>query len=227
MKKILVIAAHPDDEFLGCGASLLLYKKKGYQIKTIFLADGESSRSMKIKKLKKNIELREKQALNVAKKSGFLEPVFKRLPDNSLDTVPFLKIVQLIEKEINKYKPTTIFTHFENDLNLDHQLVYKAVITATRPLSKTFVKQIYCFETPSSTEFNFTKRQNKLFNPNLFLDVSKFIDKKIRILKVYKNELRKWPHARSLKSIKNLAAFRGSQIGVKFAEAFIVLREVR
>lgn len=226
MKKILVIAAHPDDEFLGCGGTLLNYKKKGYEIKSVFLADGETSRSGIIKKKKLILE-REEQAKKIAKKCNFIKPVFNRLPDNKLDTVPILKIVKSIEKEIVRFKPEIIFTHFESDLNIDHQLVNKAVVTATRPLSKTFVQRIYCFETPSSTEFNFTRKQKNLFNPNLFVDVSKFIDKKIELLKIYKNELRPWPHSRSLRSIKNLALYRGSQIGVKFAEAFVVLREVR
>lgn len=226
MKKILVIAAHPDDEFLGCGGTLLNYKKKGYEIKSVFLADGETSRSGIIEKKKLILE-REKQAKKIAKKCNFIKPVFNRLPDNKLDTVPILKIVKSIEKEIVRFKPEIIFTHFESDLNIDHQLVNKAVVTATRPLSKTFVQRIYCFETPSSTEFNFTRNQKNLFNPNLFVDVSKFIDKKIELLKIYKNELRPWPHSRSLRSIKNLALYRGSQIGVKFAEAFVVLREIR
>lgn len=227
MKKILVIAAHPDDEFLGCGGSLLSYKKKGYKIKSVFLADGESSRLGINKKINKLIKKREDQAKNIAKKCNFLQPIFNRLPDNKLDTVPFLKIVKSIESEIVKYKPEIVFTHFESDLNIDHQLVHQAVVTATRPLSKTFVTKIYCFETPSSTEFNFTRKQKKLFNPNLFIDVSRFINQKIKLLKIYKNEIRPWPHARSLRSIKNLASYRGSQIGVKFAEAFIVLREIR
>ena len=227
MKKILVIAAHPDDEFLGCGATLLSLKKQGFKIKPLFLADGESSRLLKKKKINKLIQDRETQARNLAKKCNFLSPIFSRFPDNKLDTVPLLEIIKSIEKEIIKFKPEIIFTHFENDLNIDHQLVNKAVLTATRPLSKTFVNKIYCFETPSSTEFNYTRKQKKLFNPNLFIDVSSFINLKIKLLKIYKNEIRSWPHPRSLKAIKNLAAYRGSQIGVKFAEAFVVLREIR
>jgi len=226
MKKILVIAAHPDDELLGCGATLLLYRKKGFKIKTVFLGDGESSRTVKREKLLKLIKRREYQANKIAKKCNFLTPIFKRYPDNRLDTVPFLNIVKFIENEIKQLKPDIIFTHFENDLNIDHQLVFKAVVTATRPLSKTFVKKIYCFETPSSTEFNFNRKHKKIFNPNLFIDVSKIINRKISLLKIYKTEIKPWPHPRSLKSIKNLASFRGSQIGVKFAEAFIILREL-
>ena len=144
-----------------------------------------------------------------------------------MDTVPFLSIVQSIEEEIKNFKPSIIFTHFENDLNVDHRLVFKAVLTATRPKSKTFVNKIYCFEIPSSTDFNFSRNKNKLFNPNYFVNIESFIKKKIDCLKIYKSEMRSWPHPRSLKGVKNLTQYRGSLVGLKFAEAFINLREVQ
>ena len=125
-----------------------------------------------------------------------------------MDNVPFLNIVKFVEKHILLFKPKIILTHFESDLNIDHQLAFKAVITASRPMSKCFVKKIYCFETPSSTDFNFTRNNFKRFNPNYYIDVSKFIKKKINILNIYKKELKKWPHSRSLKSIANLAKYR-------------------
>jgi len=226
MKKILVIAAHPDDEILGCGGTLLDFCKKGYKIQIIFLGDGESSRKLDKKSELKLIRNREYQAKLVSRKCNFLPPKFKRYPDNKLDTVPFLEIAKFVEGEIKKFKPTIIFTHFENDLNIDHQLAFKAVVTATRPLSKTFVKKIYCFEIPSSTEFSFTQNRKKIFNPNFFVDVSKYINKKISMFKIYKSEVRAWPHPRSLKAIKNMAMYRGSQIGKRYAEAFITLREL-
>lgn len=225
MKKILVFAAHPDDEFLGCGATLLKFKKKGFKIKSFFFGDGESSRKIHTNLVLNSIIRREKQAIEVSKKSKFEKPEFARLPDNRLDTVPILEIIKYIEKQIKTHKPEIIFTHYENDLNIDHQIIYKAVITATRPLSKTFVKKIYSFEIPSSTEFSFNKNSKKIFNPNFFVDVEKTIKDKIRLLKIYKHEIKKWPHPRSLKSIKNLSMYRGSQIGTKYAEAFILVRE--
>jgi LmbE family N-acetylglucosaminyl deacetylase len=226
MKKILVIAAHPDDELLGCGGTLLHYKQSGYKIKIIFLSDGESSRPNKKSNIKKLILKRANQAELICKKCKFLKPVFGNLPDNRLDTVSFLSIVKLIEKEIKNFKPEIIFTHFENDLNIDHQLTFKAVITATRPLSKSFVKKILSFEIPSSTDFNFTKNNKKIFNPNYYVNISNFVKKKSNLIKIYKDELRPWPHPRSIKSIENLAKYRGSQIGIKYAEAFILIRQL-
>ncbi len=226
MKKILVIAAHPDDELLGCGATLFYYKMLGYKIKIVFLGDGESSRDKDENELSKLIKMRKKQAELVSNKCNFLKPSFGNFPDNKLDNVPFLNIVKFVEKHILLFKPKIILTHFESDLNIDHQLAFKAVITASRPMSKCFVKKIYCFETPSSTDFNFTRNNFKRFNPNYYIDVSKFIKKKINILNIYKKELKKWPHSRSLKSIANLAKYRGSEIGVKYAEAFVLIREL-
>ena len=137
-----------------------------------------------------------------------------------------LEIVKFIEKQIKLNRPEIVFTHFENDLNIDHQIIYKAVVTASRPLSKTFVKKIYSFEIPSSTDFSLSANPKKIFNPNFFVDVEKTIIKKLQLLKIYKNEIKKWPHPRSLKSIKNLSMLRGSQIGRKYAEAFILVREL-
>ena len=226
MKKILVFAAHPDDELLGCGATLLKYQKKGFKIKIIFFGDGESSRNIKKKNFLKSIIVREKQAESFKKRKIRKANIYK-FPDNRLDTIPLLDIVKFIEKQIKQNKPEIIFTHFENDLNIDHQIIYNAVITATRPLSKTFVKKIYSFEVSSSTDFILSRKQKKIFNPNLYFNVESTIDKKINLLKLYKGEIKKWPHARSLKSIKNLAMYRGSQVGIKYAEAFITVRELK
>ena len=136
-----------------------------------------------------------------------------------------LTVVKFIETEIKKFKPSIIITHNENDLNIDHMLTFKAVVTATRPSTKTFVKSIYCFETPSSTENNFSKLKVS-FNPNLYFDISNYITKKIKLLKIYKKEIKKYPHSRSLEGIKVLAKYRGTQIGVKYAEAFYLLRKL-
>lgn len=221
----MLVAAHPDDELLGSAGTLLLFKKKGYKIKIIFLSDGESSREVGKKKLYKLINKRKKQAIKISKLCKFEEPMFAEFPDNRLDTVPILKIIKFIENEIRKFKPKILITHNENDLNIDHKLAFKAVITATRPSTKTFIQSIYCFETPSSTENNFSRLKVN-FNPNLYFDISKFLNKKIKLLKIYKDEIKKYPHSRSLEGIKVLAKYRGTQIGVKYAEAFYLLRKL-
>jgi|TARA_B110000211_G_scaffold234971_1_gene307917 LmbE family N-acetylglucosaminyl deacetylase len=225
MKKILVFAAHPDDEALGCMGTLLYFKSKGYKIKICFMSDGESSRKLSPNKKEKLIKSRMEQAKLVSKKSKLIRPNFFNFPDNMLDTIPLLLIVKKVEKEIKEFKPSIIFTHFEDDLNIDHQITCKSVLTATRPKTNLFVKKLYCFETLSNTDFSF-KKKNKVFNPNFFVDIDKFIKKKLELLKIYKKEIRKWPHQRSIKGVKILSNYRGSQIGIKNAEAFMCLREL-
>jgi N-acetylglucosamine malate deacetylase 1 len=226
IKKILVVAAHPDDEILGCGGTLIKMRKAGYKIKCIFISDGESSRNIKDKKKLLNIiEEREKQAVQVSKLLKFDKPSFFRLPDNKLDTVPLIKIIRIIENEIKILKPSIIFTHSQADLNIDHSLLCKAVLTGTRPFSKTFIKKILSFEVASNSELYFSNNK-KFFRPNFFCDISKEIKIKLKSLKIYKNEIRKAPHSRSLKGVENLAKYRGSQSGTKFSEAFEVLREI-
>ena len=222
-KKILVVAAHPDDEILGCGGTLIKYQKKGFKIKIIFLSDGESSRAISKKILNKLIIKRQTQAIKVSKNCKFLKPEFINLPDNKLDSIPIINIIKKIEDEIINFKPGIVFTHSQTDLNIDHQIACKAVTTATRPLSRTFVKSIFCFEVPSSTECNFSEYSNN-FKPNYFENITNSINFKLKTLKIYKSEIKQWPHARSLPGIKILSQFRGIQIGVKYAEAFNILR---
>ncbi len=225
-KRILVFAAHPDDEILGCGGTLLYYRNKGYKIKIIFMSDGESSRNINIKRKNQLIAKRGEQAKKVSKKSKFIEPKFYNFPDNRMDSVPILEVVKKVELEIKNFKPSIIFTHFENDLNIDHRVTFNAVLTATRPKSQTFVDKILCFEIASSTNFSFYSDKSKIFKPNVYIDIKKFVRKKLDLLKIYNSEMRPWPHTRSIKGIKYLANNRGTEIGIDSAEAFINIREI-
>ena len=204
-KNILVVASHPDDEVLGCGGTLYNLKKKGAKISCLFLSDGESSR--KHPKLKQLILDRKKQALKVGKILGIKNITFGNFPDNSMDSIPILKIIQFIEKKIKNIKPDAIFTHFESDLNVDHQITSKAVITACRPIKNQTVKSIIFFEILSSSEWNISTK-NKSFKPNYFVDISKSIKFKLKALKHYKREMRKWPHPRSIEGVKLLSKTR-------------------
>jgi N-acetylglucosamine malate deacetylase 1 len=222
-KKVLVVAAHPDDEILGCGGTLYNLKKKGSNISAIFLSDGESSR--KNKKIDQLIINRKKQALKAAKIIGIKKIIFGNFPDNSMDSVPILSIIQFIEKQIKIIKPDTVFTHYENDLNIDHQIVNRSVITACRPTKNQFVKSILFFEILSSSEWNISNK-NKNFKPNYFIDISKSVKFKVKALKCYKKEIKKWPHPRSIEGVKLLSKTRGSSVGLPNAEAFILGRHV-
>ena len=151
---------------------------------------------------------------------------FFNFKDNQLDVYPLLKIIKPIEKIIFKIKPDTIYTHFEEDLNIDHQIVNRAVVTICRPQKLNSVKEIFFFEIPSSTEWQIKKKQI-LFSPNYFEDISKVKKYKINALKCYKSELKKWPHPRSIKGVTSLFNWRGATIGVEAAEAFMVGRIIR
>lgn len=217
--KFLVVAAHPDDELIGCGGSLIKLKKKNI-INTIFLSDGESSR--KTNKVQNKIIKRRNDCLKAFKYLKLNEPEFYNFPDNKMDTVPFLDIVKIIESKIMKFKPDTIITHFENCLNIDHRITFKAVVTACRPLKNVSVRNILSFEVPSSTDWALLSK--KSFNPNFYVDITGQINKKIASLKFYNSEMKKFPHSRSKKNIKALAQIRGAASGVRFAEAFYLSR---
>ncbi len=222
IKKILVVAAHPDDELLGCGGTIIKFSQKKCKIFTLFFTDGVSARGKKFSKTAVN---RKNNALNSLKIMGVRNSKFLSYPDNGLDTVPLIKITREIEKVIKKFKPDTIFTHSNVDLNIDHEIVSRAVVTASRPKPNFCVKNILLFETLSSTEWNFNLKK-KTFNPNYFVDITATINKKIKAAKAYKNEINTWPHPRSIKGIKNLANYRGQSVGLKYAEAFYLLRYV-
>ena len=211
-KNILVICSHPDDEVLGCGASLNKLKKK-YDIHCMYLTNGGSNRP-KVN-IQKNID-----AINKVKKVIGIKNTYRcELPDNEIDKISLLTVIKLIENVIFKVKPEIIFTHSNKDLNIDHQICNKAVLTACRPTNKNnFLNKIYFFEILSSTEWNFKSRN---FSPEVFIRISKSnLDSKIKAMKLYKDEIKKFPHPRSIKNIENLAKIRGSNVGFFFAEAF-------
>jgi LmbE family N-acetylglucosaminyl deacetylase len=223
--KILIVSAHPDDEVLGCGGTVARLVKEGYQAYTLILGEGITSRDEKRDRAKRETEIQKlkDQAKKANKIIGVEEVFMYDFPDNRFDTVPLLDIVKVIEKIKNDIKPDIIFTHYGKDLNIDHQITYKAVITATRPVVGEPVKEIYSFEVPSSTEWNFPLS----FSPDVFFDISETMDIKIKALEEYKTELREYPHPRSLEGIKINAQSWGLKIGVKYAEVFKCIRIIK
>lgn len=215
--KILIVAAHPDDEMLGCGGTILKFKNK-CDIHVIFMTDGVSSRGKNNSEKKK----RRNSCIKLFKKLNLNNPIFLNFPDNQMDKIPLLKIIKKVESILNKIKPETVITHYSECLNIDHRLTYQAVITACRPLKESSVKKILSFEVLSSTEW--AKFRYKSFDPNYYIDISKNFKNKLNALKFYKKELRKFPHSRSLVAVETLAKYRGVSSGVKYAEAFYLNR---
>ena len=221
-KKVLVVAAHPDDEVLGCGGTIARLIKEGFEVYTLILGEGITSRDNMRDRKRREEEITELkgEAKEANKILGVKEVFFYDFPDNRFDTVPFLDIVKVVEKVKNSINPEIIFTHYERDLNVDHQITYRAVITATRPLKEESVKEIYSFEIPSSTEWRYPLN----FSPDVFFDISTTIDIKIKALEKYKTELKKYPHPRSLEGVKLIAKNWGIKVGLEYAEAFKVVR---
>ena len=223
-KNVLVIAAHPDDEALGCGGTIRLLADAGANIHTALLADGISSRDggeCDIAQLK----ARRSATRKAGDILGVQDIFFGDFPDNRMDTVALLDVVKTVEMLIDKYKPDTIFTHHVGDLNIDHRRVHESVVTACRPQTGHPVRTLLFFEIPSSTEWQINSA-GSCFEPNWFSDISTSINSKIEALKAYELEMRSWPHPRSYQGVEYLSRWRGSIVGVSAAEAFVLGRRL-
>lgn len=226
MKKILVVAAHPDDEILGVGGTILKHAKDGDECFTIILGEGMTSRYDK-RQLSDNNKVKKlhEDTFRAAEVIGYKNVYMENLPDNRFDSVPLLDITKIVERYIEDIKPDIIYTHFGGDLNIDHRITFEAVLTATRPIGHEYVKEIYVFETVSSTEWNFSNTTN--FKPNYFVDITETLDTKLKAMECYVSELREFPHPRSNKNLKVSALKWGSIISRQYAEAFEVVRIIK
>jgi LmbE family N-acetylglucosaminyl deacetylase len=220
--RVLVVAAHADDEALGCGGTICRHVEAGDWVEVLFLTNGVGSR----KDVDAGAVERRSNAMNVALKIlGVHNHASYDFPDNALDTVSILAIVKAIASFIEQSKiPNIVYTHHAGDLNIDHQTAHRAVMTYFRPQAHESVPEaIYSFEVPSSTGW-FGASGHSSFIPNYFVNITQTIDKKLASLEAYEEEMRAWPHARSLDAVKNLAGYRGSHVGLSAAEAFVVER---
>jgi len=227
MNSILVIAAHPDDEVLGCGGTIARLSREGHCVYIAILGEGITSRyprrGQADKALLKTLPKRSRQ---VAELLGAKDVFSFNLPDNRFDTVPLLDVVKKIEDLIERLKPCAVYTHHGGDLNIDHAIVYRATLTATRPMAACPVRELFAYEVPSSTEWSFTQFA-PVFQPNVFVDISATLDMKIQAMQMYESEIRQFPHPRSPEALRSLAKWRGSMTGISAAEAFELIRKVQ
>jgi LmbE family N-acetylglucosaminyl deacetylase len=222
MKTILVIAAHADDEALGCAGTMAKHVEAGDKVHVIFMTNGVGSRSATSVS---DIKHRQAVAQKAADILGITSTEYFDFPDNKMDTVPLLDIVKSIENVINEIQPEIIYTHHVGDLNIDHQITHKAVMTACRPQPGFCVREIYAFEVLSSTEWQTPGYFP--FIPNVYIDISSQIEKKQKALESYSEEMRQSPHSRSIKNVVHFDAYRGNSVGLNYAEAFILLRRIK
>jgi len=223
---VLVVAAHPDDEVLGCGATMARLAAEGQPVHIAILGEGITSRSSRDDSGAELLRRLHQQAEAAALKIGAKDVVLFKLPDNRLDTLPMLEIAKLIEDLIQELRPAVIYTHHPGDLNVDHGIVHRAVLIATRPVLGHPVRQILTFEVPSSTEWAFQKIE-PVFRPNVFVEVSKTLDAKIAALACYDSETRDFPHPRSEQALRAIATRWGSVSGCTAAESFELVRSIR
>lgn len=218
MNRVLVVAAHPDDEALGCAGTIALHSRKGDEVHILFVADGETARQNN----HVDIEKRQLRSIEAAEVLGAESPIFLPYNDQRLDSYPILEITQRIEQVARDIEPTIVYTHHHGDMNRDHRIVNEAVMTAFRPAPFQSVREIYGFEVASSTEW--ASGTQEAFKPSRFCDISFSWEKKVSALKCYHLEMRDFPHPRSYEGLEVLAKLRGVQSGMKLAEAFTVLR---
>ncbi len=217
--KVMVVAAHPDDEILGAGATLARHASVGDQVHACVLAEGATSRYDD-----QMVDTLHECGKRAGDLIGFSSVRFDHLPDQRLDTLPLIEVTQRIEELVDTVRPEVIYTHFPWDVNSDHAVVAKCLWTACRPYRFPFVRCIAAFETPSSTEWAIPSEQHR-FQPNRFVDVSSTLDLKLDAMRCYSTEIRPYPHPRSLRALQERAAYWGSVSGFAMAEPFMVLRE--
>jgi LmbE family N-acetylglucosaminyl deacetylase len=225
-ERVLVVAAHPDDEVLGCGATIARLAGEGAEVVIAILGEGITSRYADRADADSQLlaELR-KHGSQAAGVLGAAEVSFHDLPDNRFDTVPMLDVVKLVEGLVERFDPATVYTHHAGDLNIDHGVVHRAVLTATRPMRGGRVRRILAFEVPSSTDWAFNGFA-PAFRPSVFVDVTATIDRKLEAMRAYETETRPFPHPRSDEALVALARHRGSTVGFEAAEAFELVREL-
>lgn len=225
--KTLVIAAHPDDEVLGCGGTIARLAAEGHAVFIGILGEGITSRyEQRDQADPQDIQRLHGQSLAVANLLGAKDLLLAGLPDNRFDTLPLLEIVKVIEGWIERLQPQIVYTQHGGDLNIDHVQVYRATMTATRPMAGRPVKTVYGYPVASSTEWAF-QQFSPAFRPNVFMDISAQLEVKIQAMQLYESEARAFPHPRSPEALRVGAQHWGTLVGLQAAEAFELLRDIR
>lgn len=225
--RVLVVAAHPDDEVLGCGGTIARHADAGDQVHVLIVAEGATSRLQNRDRKRVSNELSglAQAAQTAGSILGAAGVELLDFPDNRLDSLDRLELIKTMEQHIGRHKPQVVYMHHAGDVNVDHRRLHEAVITACRPTPGQPVRRLLSFEVASSTEWQ-PPGSAPAFQPNWFVDISAHWGRKLKALEAYSNEMRAWPHARSIDALEHLARWRGAQVGVEAAEAFCLLRQL-
>jgi N-acetylglucosamine malate deacetylase 1 len=222
LNKILVVAPHPDDETLGCGGTILRHKYDNDEVHWLIITgitekDGFS---------KEKIVTRDSEIEQVSRIYNFNSTTRLEFPTTKLDEVPMSQLVNSISNVVNSIKPTIIYLPYRGDIHTDHKYVFDAMIACTKWFRYNSIKRILSYETLSETEFGINP-DNNFFRPNVFVNIKDFLEKKVEIMKIYESEISEFPFPRSIEAIEALAKYRGIMAGVQYAEAFMLLKEIR
>ena len=221
MKKILAVAVHPDDETLGCGGALLKHKKNGDEIYWLILTSVDVENGWK----EEDVESRRNEIDKVSEMYGFSAIHNLSFPATRLDTISMKDLISEISKIIQKVEPDMIYIPNRSDIHTDHQVAFKAIMSCTKVFRYKFIKKILMYECLSETEFS-PSLPTDSFIPNVFIDITGFLEEKIKIMNLYRSEMGAFPFPRSVENIRALATYRGATVGVEAAEAFVLLKEV-
>lgn len=228
MKNVLIIAAHPDDEILGCGGLMAKLSSQRVKVSVALLTGGIRSRYTKTNaKMDRELTLIRKHALAANKLVGVKEKDvhFLGYEDQKLDTVPLLDLTKSLKDLVSAIRPQDVYTHNPGDYNKDHRVCYEATLVATRVSPGEFSpEKLFCYEVLSSTERSFGSLGG--FKPNTYVDIRNQVKRKQKAMAAYKTELRKYPHPRSVEGVRILAELRGIEVGLQFAEAFHLVRSL-
>ncbi len=220
-KKVMVIAAHPDDEILGCGATMARHISLGDHVETLILGEGATSRDQN--DAQQEVSSLRVQAQAANKILGVTSVHFGGLPDNRFDSRDLLDVIKVVEHFKRLVQPDVVYTHHSGDLNIDHRITFQAVLTAFRPIVGERLTELYSFEVASSTEWQHISGEY-IFKPNVFVNVAGYIGKKLMAMSAYKSELRSYPHPRSLDALKVYAQRWGITVGMLYSEPFEAIR---
>ena len=221
-KKILVVGAHPDDEVLGVGGTITLAVEESSQVDVLIVTDGVSAQ---YKGQQNMAERRESHLEDCCKKLGVANVTQWEFPDMRLDSISQIELNTAFESYFLEHQYDVVFVHHPYDINKDHQVTFESLMVALRPVPGREVSYILTYYTPSSSEWSAHSREN-IFCPNLYVDISETLDKKIDALGMYEDEMRPYPHPRSFENVMNLAKVYGSQVGLRAAEPFCLIRGV-
>ena len=212
-RSVLVIAAHPDDEVLGCGGTVALNARAGDEVTAVIACEGESLRYGPggVGQSEHSRRAAEMLGLKESRRLGF--------PDQRLDTLTLLDLIAPLERAVREVRPAVVYCQFGGDANRDHELLFRAALVATRPL-EPFLEAVYAFDTASSTEWGYPRS----FVPDTWVDISTTLEQKLCAMACYESEVRPYPHPRSLEALRHRAHAWGNQCCMEAAEVFMTVR---